>query len=262
MEDRMRLSQMQRMATRIRKDIIEMCFYAQSGHEGGSLSIADVLAVLYTGWMNVDPLHPSKTNRDRLVLSKGHTAPALYAALAEACFFPREWLTTSFRCVNGKLQGHPDMKKVPGLDMSSGSLGMGLSAAVGMALAGRVQNLSYDVYCIMGDGEMNEGQIWEAAATAAAFHLDHLIGIVDVNGLQNDGKTVDVKDMGSLSEKWRSFGWAVYETDGHDMGALYEALLKARAVKNGPAVLLLRTVKGKGVSFMENQVEWHALKIN
>ncbi|MEG1584727.1 MAG: transketolase, partial [Anaerovorax sp.] len=205
---------------------------------------------------------PHDSNRDRFVLSKGHTAPALYATLANAGFFPRERLFDSFRCINGKLQGHPDMRKTPGVDMTSGSLGMGLSAANGMALGARAQNLPFTVYCLLGDGELDEGQVWEAAASAAHFALDNLVAIVDMNGLQNDGFTVNVKNMGDVADKWRAFGWHVQEIDGHSFEEILTALHLAKVHQGSPSVLLAHTIKGKGVSFMENRVEWHGKTAN
>ncbi len=248
---------LQNTALELRKDVVEMVYRAQSGHIGGALSIIDLLTVLYFEKMQYDPKQPNDPNRDRFVLSKGHTAPGVYVTLAKAGFFSRETLFESFRSVNSILQGHPDMKKTPGIDMTSGSLGIGLSAASGMALGGKYQNKSFYVYCLMGDGEINEGQIWEAAASAAHFGLSHLIGFVDVNGLQNDGKTEDVKDMGDLAAKWKAFGWQVQEIDGHDFGQIASAIDKAKQEVQKPSVILMRTVKGKGVSFMENVVKWH-----
>ena len=258
----MELSQLQAQARCIRRDIVEMNFRAQSGHMGGSLSIVEVLTALYFSEMRVDPQKPDAQDRDRFILSKGHTAPALYATLANAGFFPRERLLDSFRCINGNLQGHPDMCKTPGVDMTSGSLGMGLSAGCGMALAGRFLGLDFDTYCLMGDGEINEGQIWEAAASAAHFRLDRLIGLVDLNGLQNDGCTKDVKNMGSMGEKWKAFGWHVQEVDGHNLAAILAAIHAAKEHTGSPSVLLLHTVKGKGISFMEDQVLWHGKTMN
>lgn len=244
-------------AKQIRLDILEMVFNAQSGHLGGSFSIVEVLTALYFDEMHYYHDDPHNPDRDRFVLSKGHTAPALYAVLAETGFFPKEKIMNSFRCINAKLQGHPDMKKTPGVDMTSGSLGIGLSAANGMALGGKKQNKDFNVYCMIGDGEINEGQIWEAAATAAHFSLDKLIAFVDVNGLQNDGRTVDVKDMKGIPEKWEAFGWYVQEIDGHDFNQIFEAIDKAKSHKGQPSVIIMHTVKGKGVSFMENVVVWH-----
>lgn len=248
---------LQNKSLQLRKDVFEMIYNAQSGHVGGSFSIIETLVALYFDTMKCDPKNPHDPDRDRFVLSKGHTAPAIYAVLAEAGFYPKTWLMDSFRTINAKLQGHPDMKKTPGIDMTSGSLGIGLSAANGMALAGKVKGKSYNVYCMMGDGEINEGQIWEAAATAAHFGLDNVIAFVDVNGLQNDGKTVDVKNMGDIAEKWRSFGWYVQEIDGHNFDEIFAAIDNAKACKKRPSVIVQHTVKGKGLSFAENCVVWH-----
>lgn len=248
---------LEKIAGKLRKDVLQMVYEEQSGHIGGSLSMVETLTVLYFYAMRYDPKNPKDPKRDRFVLSKGHTAPGLYATLAEAGFFPRERLLDSFRGVNSMLQGHPDMKKTPGVDMTSGSLGIGLSAASGMALGGKAQGLDFTVYCMMGDGEINEGQIWEAAATAAHFKLDRLIGFVDLNGLQNDGRTMDVKDMQDVAAKWRAFGWHVQEIDGHSISAIIEAIDTAKATQEMPSMIIQRSVKGKGVSFMENVVEWH-----
>ncbi|MDP4153219.1 MAG: transketolase [Bacillota bacterium] len=241
----------------LRKEIWEMVYNAQSGHIGGSFSIIETLVALYFDVMKYDPQNPKVPDRDRFVLSKGHTAPALYAVLAEAGFFPKEWLRDSFRKIDSKLQGHPDMKKTPGIDMTSGSLGIGLSAANGMALGGKAQGIEFNVYCMMGDGEIDEGQIWEAAATAAHYHLDNLIAFVDKNGLQNDGKTVNVKDLGNIADKWNAFGWYVQEIDGNNFNEIFDAVDKAKACKDKPSVIIQHTVKGKGLSFTEDVVVWH-----
>ncbi len=244
-------------AKKLRLDILEMIYHAKSGHLGGSYSMLETLTSLYFGIMKYDPKNPEDSDRDRFVLSKGHTAPGLYAVLAEAGFYPREWLMSSFRGVNSKLQGHPDMKKTPGVEMTSGSLGIGLSAANGIAIGGKIHNKAYTVYCMIGDGEINEGQIWEAAATAAHLKLDNVIAFVDVNGLQNDGKTCDVKNMYDIKSKWAAFGWDVSEIDGHNFDEIFSAVEHAKSVKGKPSVIIQHTIKGKGVSFMENVVEWH-----
>lgn len=244
-------------ANTIRKDILEMINNIQSGHLGGSFSMVEVLTALYFDEMHYDPKNPSLKDRDRFVLSKGHTAPALYATLANAGFFPKEKLMTSFRRINSMLQGHPDMKKTPGVEMTSGSLGIGLSAANGMALGYRHQGIDARVYCMIGDGEINEGQIWEAAATASHYHIDNLVAFVDVNGLQNDAETVKVKDMLDIAEKWKAFGWNVVEINGHDFEEIFAALDNARACKGKPTAIISHTIKGKGVSFMENVVAFH-----
>lgn len=244
-------------AARMRKDIVEMIAEAGSGHPGGSLSAADIVATLYFGIMRHDPERPDWPERDRFVLSKGHASPALYAALAEAGYFGRDHLST-LRRLGSILQGHPDSTKTPGVEVSTGSLGQGLSIASGIALGLRMDGYNDQrVYCLLGDGELQEGQVWEAAMFAAHHRLDKLIAIVDHNGLQIDGACVDVMNLGDLSEKFSSFGWSVTTVDGHDVEALYRELLAAREACGQPTVLLCRTVKGKGVSFMENNVEWH-----
>lgn len=219
--------------------------------------MVEVLTALYFDEMHYDPKDPHKKDRDRFVLSKGHTAPALYATLANAGYFPKEKLMTSFRYVDCMLQGHPDMKKTPGVEMTSGSLGIGLSAACGMALGLRHQGIASRVYCMIGDGEINEGEIWEAAATASHYHLDNLVAFTDVNGLQNDAETKKVKDMLDIAAKWRAFGWNTLEINGHDFEEIFAALDAARECKGRPTAIISHTVKGKGVSFMENVVAFH-----
>lgn len=245
------------MASTIRKDILDMVYNIQSGHLGGSFSIVELLTSLYFDEMHYDPSRPNLPERDRLILSKGHTAPALYAVLANAGYFPKEKLMSSFRRIDSMLQGHPDMRKTPGVEMTSGSLGIGLSAANGMALACRHQHLPSRVYCIIGDGELNEGQIWEAAATASHYHTDNLTALIDVNSLQNDAETVNVKNMLDIPAKWISFGWNTLEINGHDYSEIFGALDKARECKGQPTAIIAHTVKGKGVSFMENVVAFH-----
>lgn len=244
------------LAAKIRKHAIEGIYSAASGHPGGSLSIADLLALLYFEVMNVDPKHPKDENRDRLVLSKGHCAPALYGALAERGYFPLEDIKT-LRQIDSYLQGHPDMKGVPGVDMSTGSLGQGISAANGMAIAGKMDNKDYHVYAILGDGELEEGQVWEAAMFAAQYKLDNLTAFVDFNGLQIDGKITDVMSPCPIDEKFRAFGWDVQVVDGHDFDALRKAVSTAAKVCGKPSVIIMKTTKGKGVSFMENEISWH-----
>ena len=229
---------------------------AASGHPGGSLSCLDMLTALYFHEMNIDPADPKNPARDRFVLSKGHCSPALYATLAQRGYFPVEDLKL-FRSIKAHLSGHPDMVNVPGVDMSTGSLGQGLSAAVGMALAAKLQGRSYRTYAICGDGEIEEGQIWEAAMAAAKWKLDNLCAFVDVNGLQIDGATADVMPSEPLDAKFAAFNWNVLKIDGHDMEAILNALEEARETKDRPTVILAATVKGKGVSFMENQAGWH-----
>lgn len=243
-------------AARARLLGMEMVHTAASGHIGGALSAMDLLTVLYFHEMRVDPAAPKSPDRDRFVLSKGHCTPALYAILALRGYFPVEELKL-FRSINGHMSGHPDMVNVPGVDMSTGSLGQGLSTAVGMALAGRVDGRDYRVYSILGDGEVAEGQIWEAAMAAAKYGLSNLCAIVDVNGLQIDGKTCDVMPTEPLDQKFAAFNWNVLKVDGHDYAAIAGALAQARACTDRPTVILARTVKGKGVSFMENDAGWH-----
>ena len=235
---------------------LDMVYGAASGHLGGSFSAMDLLTVLYQNVMQVDPADPSDPDRDQFVLSKGHCTPALYPTLALRGYFPTEELKL-FRSVNGHMSGHAEMHHVKGVDMSTGSLGQGISAAVGMALAGKLDRKNYRVYTLLGDGEIEEGQVWEAAMSAAKFHLDNLCAIVDVNGLQIDGATADVMPSEPLDKKWEAFGWHVISCDGHDYQAIEAAFEQARAVKGQPTVLLARTVKGRGVSFMENNAGWH-----
>ncbi|WP_213974760.1 transketolase [Tepidanaerobacter acetatoxydans] len=240
----------------VRRHIVEMIAEAGSGHPGGSLSSADIVTALYFHIMNVDPQNPHWPERDRFVLSKGHAAPLLYAVLAEKGFFPKEKLLT-LRKTGSILQGHPDMKLTPGLDMTTGSLGQGLSAANGMALAAKLDKKSYRVYVVMGDGELEEGQIWEAAMTSAHYKLDNLTAFVDHNGLQIDGPIQKVMSPENIHEKFKAFGWNVIDIDGHDMKQILDAVEEAKTVKNRPTVIVAKTVKGKGVPFMENQVGWH-----
>ena len=249
------------MANRARLLALDAVHTASSGHIGGSLSIVDALTTLYFNVMNVDPAHPQAPDRDRFVLSKGHTTPALYSVLALRGFFPVEDIKL-FRSIKGHYSGHPDMRHVRGVDMSTGSLGQGLSAAVGMALAGKLSKKSYRVYAACGDGEIAEGQIWEAAMSAAKYHLDNLCIMVDVNGLQIDGATADVMPSEPLDKKFEAFNWNVIHVDGHDYDALVKAFAEAETVKGKPTVLLLKTVKGKGVSFMENNAGWHGTAPN
>ena len=235
---------------------MQMVFRAASGHIGGSLSAMDILTELYFEQLRVDPERPQAPERDRFVMSKGHCTPALYSILALRGYFPEKQLEL-FRSIEGHMSGHPDMVHVPGVDMSTGSLGQGLSAAVGMAIAGKMDSAAYRVYALMGDGEIEEGQIWEAAMSAAKYHLDNLCAIVDVNGLQIDGRTADVMPSEPLDAKFAAFGWNVIKADGHDFDSLRAALAAAKAEKGRPSVILAKTVKGKGVSFMENDPGWH-----
>ena len=251
-----KLEMLKEKALNIRLGALEGIHAAASGHPGGSLAIADILAYLYFAEMNVDPANPKDENRDRLVLSKGHTAPALYAALAEKGFFDKDILKT-LRKFGSILQGHPDMKHIPGIDMSTGSLGQGFSAACGIALAGKIDAKDYRVYSIIGDGESEEGQIWEAAMFGAHYKLDNLVAIVDNNGLQIDGKVTEVMNPTPLDEKFAAFGWNVINIDGHDFDQIADALACARATKGKPTAIIAKCVKGKGVSYMEDQVSWH-----
>ena len=251
-----RIKELKRISANIKLGALEAVFSASSGHPGGSLSISDILSYLYFEEMNIVPRDPKKADRDRFVLSKGHTAPALYAALAERGYFPREDLKT-FRHIDSYLQGHPDMKGTPGVDMTTGSLGLGFSAACGMALSAKISGESYRVYSVLGDGESEEGQVWEAAMFAAHKKLDNLCIFLDYNGLQIDGPISEVNDPSPLDSKFEAFGWNVLVIDGHDIEAIDSAVKAAKACKGKPTAIICRTVKGKGVSFMENSVKWH-----
>lgn len=250
--DKIKLS---KIATQVRKNALTAVFSASSGHPGGSLSIADIITYLYFEEMNVDPKNPKMPDRDRFVLSKGHTSPALYGVLAEMGFIPREDLKT-FRHKDSYLQGHPDMKHTPGVDMSSGSLGLGISAACGMALSAKVSEDKYRVWTILGDGETEEGQVWEAAMFAAHYGLNNLCAFIDSNGLQIDGPVSEVMNPNPLDEKFKAFGWNVLVIDGHNFDEIAAAVENAKA-SNKPTAVICKTTKGKGVSFMENAVEWH-----
>jgi transketolase len=248
---------LKKKAIALRRDVLNMLAKAGSGHTGGSLSIVEILVTLYYQRMNIDCKKPGSKDRDKFVLSKGHACPALYAVLADRGFFPREELW-SLRELGSRLQGHPQLG-LPGVEISSGSLGQGLSVAVGFALANRMDNIDARVYCLMGDGETNEGQIWEAAMTAAHYNLDDLCGIVDFNRLQIDGFCCDVMAPGQYKEKWEHFGWHAIEVDGHDFTELNKAFDECQKVKGKPQIIIAHTVKGKGVSFVENKVEWHGV---
>ncbi len=250
------IKELQEKARIVRNGIIDEVYSAQSGHPGGSLSVADILTVLYFNEMNVDEKNPKWEDRDRLVLSKGHCSPALYSVLANRGFFPIEDLKT-FRNINSYLQGHPDMKKIPGVDMTTGSLGQGLSAANGMAIAGKLDNKNYRVYCILGDGEIEEGQVWEAAMTSNKYKLDNLCVIVDNNNLQIDGKISDVMSPYPIDEKFKAFGFKIICIDGNDIEEILSAFEVAKNVKGQPVCIIASTIKGKGVSFMEDQAGWH-----
>ena len=248
--------ELKRIANDVRIGIIEGVYNAGCGHPGGSLSIADLLTYLYFEEMNVDPKNPKMEDRDRFVLSKGHTAPALYSVLAHRGYFDVADLKT-LRKIDSYLQGHPDMKGTPGVDMTTGSLGLGISAACGMALSAKVYNKSYRVYSILGDGESEEGQVWEAAMFAAHYKLDNLVAIIDFNGLQIDGPIAEVMNPAPHDEKYRAFGWHVITVDAHDFSQIEAALNEAKTVKGKPTAIIAKSVKGKGVSYMENKCEWH-----
>ena len=251
-----RIKELKKISADIKLGALEAVYSANSGHPGGSLSISDILAYLYFEEMNIDPGNPKKVDRDRFVLSKGHTAPALYAALAEKGFFPREDLKT-FRQVDSYLQGHPDMKGVPGVDMTTGSLGLGFSAACGMALSAKVFGDKYRVWAVLGDGEAEEGQVWEAAMFASHKKLDNLCIFLDYNGLQIDGPIDEVNGPAPFDTKFESFGWNVQVIDGHDFEQIDSAVKAAKNCKGKPTAIICNTVKGRGVSFMENSVGWH-----
>ncbi len=246
---------LQKIACKVRMGVIEGTYNAKSGHPGGSLSISDTLTYLYFNKMSVDAQNPENPDRDRFVLSKGHTAPALYAVLAQKGYFAEEEIK-SLRHIGAMLQGHPCIH-TPGIDMSSGSLGQGISAACGMALAGKISNKSYKVYTILGDGEIQEGQVWEAAMFAAHYKLDNLVAVVDNNGLQIDGTVADVMSPYPITDKFEAFGWHVITADAHDFDSIDAAFTEAETVTGKPVVIVQKSVKGKGVSFMENQVGWH-----
>jgi len=250
------IESLNKIAKEIRKDVLLMTTKARSGHPGGSLSAADIITALYFHHLRHDPKNPQWEDRDRFVLSKGHVCPALYAALARCGYFPREALWT-LRKVGSILQGHPDMKKTPGVEASTGSLGQGLSIGIGMALAAKLDKKDYRVYVLLGDGELDEGQVWEAAMAAAHYKIDNLTAIVDLNGLQLDGFTKDVMSLDPVADKWRAFGWHVIEINGHNMKEILDALDEAEKIKQKPTVIIAHTIKGKGVSFMENQVQYH-----
>ena len=252
----MNITELQKHANEVRKGIVRSVHSAKSGHPGGSLSAADVFTYLYFEEMNIDPENPKDPDRDRFVLSKGHCAPGLYSVLAERGYFPKEDLLT-LRHIGSYLQGHPDMKHIPGVDMSSGSLGQGVSAAVGMALAGKIDKKDYTVYCLLGDGEIEEGQVWEASMFASAKKLDNLVLIIDNNNLQIDGTIEEVNSPYPIDKKFEAFNFHVIKIDGNDFDQIDAAFKEAKTVKGQPTAIIAKTVKGKGVSFMENQVGWH-----
>ena len=249
------------ISKQIRKDVVEMLTESASGHPGGSLSAADIVTTLFFNELNINPSNPKDENRDRFVLSKGHAAPVLYSALARRGFFdPKELLT--LRKTGSRLQGHPNMNDLPGIDMSTGSLGQGISAAVGMALAGKTDNKSYRVYALLGDGELEEGQVWEASMCAAHYKLDNLTAFVDFNGLQIDGEITKVMNPSPIDKKFEAFGWNVLIIDGHNYDEILDAIEKAKNHKSQPTVIICNTIKGKGVSFMENEASWHGTAPN
>ncbi|SHJ86334.1 transketolase [Tepidibacter formicigenes] len=249
-------NELKKIANSMRKNIVQMIHDSKSGHPGGSLSAVEILTALYFDEMNVDPQNPKKEDRDRFVLSKGHAAPVLYAALAEKGYFSKEELF-KLRKTGAMLQGHPDMKGTPGVEMSTGSLGQGFSAACGMAMASKMDNAPWRVYALLGDGEVQEGLIWEAAMSAAHYKLDNLVAFLDYNGLQIDGKNEDVMNINPIVDKFKAFGWNVIEIDGHDFDQIFAALDSAKETVGQPTMVIAKTVKGKGVSFMENEAGWH-----
>ena len=250
------IDELKMIAKKARRNIIDQVYGASSGHPGSSLSCVDILTALYFNEMNINPEDPKMENRDRLVLSKGHAAPALYSMLAQRGYFLEEELK-EFRKLGSRLQGHPDSNKLPGLDMSSGSLGQGLSAACGMALASKLKKQNNRIYCILGDGELQEGQVWEAAMTAGHYKLDNLCVIVDNNNLQIDGEVKEVMSPYPIDKKFESFGFAVFKADGHNFENLLEVFDMAKLIKKQPVAIIANTVKGNGISFMENKAEWH-----
>lgn len=252
------IKSLEKKATELRKDIVTMICKSKSGHPGGSLSVIDILTALYYDVMNIDVANPKKEDRDRFVLSKGHAAPALYAVLADKGYINKELLGT-LRQFGSPLQGHPDMKKVSGVEISTGSLGQGLSVANGMALASRLQNIPYRVYVAMGDGELQEGQVWEAAMTSAQYKLDNLTAFVDYNNLQIDGNVSDIMNVASVEDKFKAFGWHVISIDGHNFEEILKAIDEAKQTKGKPTMIVANTVKGKGVDFMENVCGFHGV---
>ncbi|MBV7271591.1 transketolase [Clostridium thailandense] len=255
------LEELKQITTTIRKDIVKMLTESASGHPGGSLSAVEILTTLYFNEMNIDPEKSKDLNRDRFVLSKGHAAPVLYSTLARRGFFDVEELK-NLRKLGSILQGHPNMNEVPGVDMSTGSLGQGVSAAVGMAIAGKIDKKDYRVYTLLGDGELEEGQVWEAAMAAAQYKLDNLTAFIDYNGLQIDGPIQEVMSAEPISDKFKAFRWNVVEVDGHSIEQLIDAIETAKSTKDKPTVVVCKTIKGKGVSFMENEAGWHGTAPN
>ena len=252
------LDELKSISTEIRKDIVKMLTESSSGHPGGSLSATDIMTVLFFKEMNIDPNNEKDPNRDRFVLSKGHAAPVLYSTLARRGYFPVEELST-LRKFKSRLQGHPSIQYLPGIDMSTGSLGQGISAAVGMALAGKIDKKDYRVYTILGDGELEEGQVWEASMCAAHYKLNNLTAFIDFNGLQIDGDITKVMNPCPIDKKFEAFGWNVLVIDGHNYEEIIDAIEKAKECKDKPTAVVCKTIKGKGISFMENQAEWHGI---
>jgi transketolase len=259
--DSVKQKELQELAKKMRIDIITNLHKVQTGHPGGSLSAVEILTILYFNQMKIDCNTPKCPDRDRFIASKGHCAPVVYTTLCEKGYFPKEELS-NLRQLGCMLQGHPDMKRTPGVDMSTGSLGLGLSVGIGMAMAAKLDKKDYYTYVLLGDGELQEGQIWEAAMSAPKFGLHNLIAIVDNNGVQLDGTVDDIMPLGSIAAKFSAFGWNVLEADGHDLVALDAAFDQAKANKTGPTVIIAKTVKGKGVSFMEGKNEWHGKAIS
>ena len=259
--DEKKIIELSIISNKVRKNALTAVYSAQSGHPGGSLSSADVLTLLYFEVMNVDPKNPKDADRDRFVLSKGHCAPALYGVLAEKGYFPVEDIK-GFRKIDSYLQGHPDMNKVPGVDMSTGSLGQGVCAAGGMALAAKIDKKDYRVYSVLGDGELEEGQVWEQAMFAAHYKLDNLTIFIDNNGLQIDGDITEVMNPMPIDKKFEAFGWHVIVTDAHDFNKLFNAIEEAKSVKGKPTAIIMHSIKGKNVSFMENEAGWHGIAPN
>ncbi|MBI1822426.1 MAG: transketolase [Nitrospirae bacterium] len=252
---------LENLAAKLRIDILKMIFEAQSGHPGGSFSAIDMMTALYSKVMKHDPQNPDSPDRDRFILSKGHAAPALYAILAHHGYFPQENLKT-LRKMGSPLQGHPEKNKLPGVEASTGSLGQGISIGIGMALAGKLDGKNYRTYVLVGDGEINEGQVWEAALFAPNHQLDHLVVILDHNGQQLDGSVQEIMPLDPLAEKWRAFGWNVIEINGHRMNEILDAFEKAGSTRGKPTIIIAKTIKGKGVSFMENNNEFHGMAPN
>lgn len=257
MSDQLDLDRLRATARKLRRNIVRMVANAGSGHNGGALSAIDIITYLYFHQMRIDPSNRRWPDRDRFVLSKGHCAPSIYAALAERGYFDEEVLWT-LRDIESKLQGHPDMNKTPGIDMTTGSLGQGISSSVGIALGGKLDGKDYKVFVMVGDGELQEGQVWEAALAAAHYRLDNLIVFVDDNKLETDGPTASIVNVQPIAPKWDAFGWNTYEIDGHDFAQIHDAVQQAIVPNGRPTVIVADTVKGKGVSFMENAVDWHS----